>query len=227
MITLDILSDPICPWCYIGKAKLDRALAESPDHPFDIRWRPFQLNPTMPPEGMDRRAYLEAKFGGAEGADRVYGAIEEAAKAAGLTIDFAAIKRTPSTLDAHRLLRWARLEGAQGAVADGLFRAYFEQGRDISDRAVLAGIAAEAGLDRELVAALLASDADRAEVKTEDEAARGIGVTGAPTFLIGGKYVIQGAQEPDLWRRVIDELHQLQAAQAAEAAQTQATAAGG
>ena len=111
MVKLDIISDPICPWCYIGKTLLDQAMAQRPDHPFEIEWHPFELNPDMPAEGMDRRDYLETKFGGKEGAIRAYAPVLERAEAAGLTIDFAAIKRTPNTLDAHRLLHWAGIEG--------------------------------------------------------------------------------------------------------------------
>ena len=212
MIMLDILSDPICPWCYIGKAKLDRALEAAPGHPFEIRWRPFQLNPEMPAEGMDRASYLEAKFGGPEGAQKVYDRIAQAAAEAGLDVDFSRIGRTPSTLDAHRLIRWARIEGLQQRVVDILFRRYFTEGQDISDRKILADAAEEAGLDRDLVERLLESEADREEVRAEDAAARDIGVSGVPTFLIDGKYVVQGAQEPDLWARVIDELQQAAAA---------------
>ena len=215
MVKLDIVSDPICPWCYIGKAKLEQALAQAGDHPFDIRWRPFRLNPEMPPDGMDRKAYLEAKFGGKERAAAIYDKIRAAGAEAGLDLDFARIGRTPDTLDAHRVIRWARMEGAQGRVVDALFRAYFEQGADISDRKVLLDAAEGAGMDRALVEQLLDSEADREEVIAEDEAAREIGVGGVPTFLIGGKYVIQGAQEPELWTKVIGELLDLQAAQAA------------
>jgi len=123
MVTLDIISDPICPWCYIGKTLLDRALAERPRHPFTLRWQPFQLNPEMPTGGMDRRAYLEAKFGGREGAVTAYMPVMERAEQAGLKIDFAAIARTPSTLDAHRLIHWAGVEDRQMPVAMALFRA--------------------------------------------------------------------------------------------------------
>lgn len=113
MVKLDILSDPICPWCYIGKASLDRALEKHPDHPFEIEWHPFQLNPEMPEGGMDRRAYLETKFGGRENAARVYARIDEAAQGAGLGINWEGIEVTPNTLDAHRLIHWARVEGRQ------------------------------------------------------------------------------------------------------------------
>ena len=113
MVKLDILSDPICPWCYIGKANLDRALSQRPDHELAIEWHPFQLNPDMPDEGMDRRTYLETKFGGKERAVTVYAQIEQAAKVAGLDVDFGAIKRTPNTINAHRLIHWAGVEGRQ------------------------------------------------------------------------------------------------------------------
>ena len=113
MIKLNIISDPICPWCYIGKTLLDRALESHPDHPFDIEWHPFQLNPDMPVEGMDRREYLETKFGGKDGALRAYAPVVERAEDAGLSIDFAAIERTPNTVNAHRLIHWAGLEGRQ------------------------------------------------------------------------------------------------------------------
>lgn len=207
MVTLDIISDPICPWCYIGKAKLDRALESAGDNPFDIHWRPFQLNPDMPREGADRRAYLEAKFGGKAGAVKVYSAIAEAAEAAGLEIDFSKIDRTPSTLDAHRLIRWARTTGNQSAVVSQLFRRYFREGQDISDREILADVAESAGMERQVVERLLDGDADLAEIREEDAAAREMGVSGVPTFIVGGRYVLQGAQEAETWARVIEELN--------------------
>ncbi len=206
MISLDIFSDPICPWCYIGKAKLDAAIAETGSNPFTARWRIFRLNPDMPADGMDRTAYLEAKFGGPEGAAQVYGRIEEAARAAGLAVAFDKIARTPQTLDAHRLLRWAEAEGRQGPVSDQLFHAYFIAGEDISDRGVLTRIAGSAGLDAEVVARLLEGDADIAELAAEETEAREMGVTGVPCFVINGRYVIQGAQETETWVRVIREL---------------------
>ena len=190
---LDIISDPICPWCYIGKVRLDRALEQRPDHPFDIRWRVFQLNPDMPREGMDRQAYLEAKFGGPDGAARTYGQIEQVARDTGLDIDFSRMTRTPNTLDAHRLLRWARVEGRQTLVANQLFHRYFRKGEDIGDHAVLVDVAKTVGMDPDVIARLLEGDADLAEVRDEDEQARRMGVTGVPTFVAARQGVV-GAQ---------------------------------
>ena len=206
MVPLDILSDPICPWCYIGKARLDAALAETGTDPFVQRWRIYQLNPEMPPEGMDRRAYLEAKFGGPEGAARVYDHIAREAAAAGLEIDFERIGRTPNTLDAHRLIRWSESTGHQSAVAEQLFVRYFQRGEDISDHDVLLEVAASAGMERDVIARLLVGDADRAELEAEDAEARRMGVTGVPTFIVAGQYVLQGAQETATWRRAIEEI---------------------
>lgn len=206
MIRLDIFSDPVCPWCYIGKANLDRALERRPDHPFAIEWHPFQLNPDMPAAGVDRREYLEAKFGGKDRAVQIYARVEEAARTAGLEIDFAAIPRVPNTLDAHRMIHWAGLEGRQTAMVSALFRAYWREGRDIGDAGVLAALAGETGMDAALAARLLATDADRADLAARDLDARRKGVTAVPTFLIAQQYVLSGAQPPELWGQVIDEL---------------------
>ena len=206
MVKLDILSDPICPWCYIGKAQLDTALKSHPDHPFEIEWHPFQLNPDIPREGMDRRSYLEAKFGGPDAAAEVYARIAAAAEAAGLKIDFGRIDRTPNTLDAHRLIHWAGIEGRQTAVVSALFRAYFEEGRDIGDREVLADIADGCGLDAAMIHRLLESDADEEEIRARDAWARERGVTGVPTFVVGRRHAVPGAQPPELWERVIAEI---------------------
>ena len=206
MIKLDILSDPICPWCYIGKANLDRALAARPDHPFEIEWHPFQLNPDMPAEGMDRQAYLDAKFGGRDQADAVYGRIAEAAKAAGLNLKLSEIPRTPNTIDAHRLIHWAGLEGRQTAAVSRLFKAYFEELQDIGDKAVLLEISEGIGLDRAMIERLLASDGDLAEIRARDAHARERGVTGVPTFVIANQHVAPGAQPVELWTKVLDEL---------------------
>lgn len=206
MVKLDIISDPICPWCYIGKTLLDQALAQRPDHPFTIEWHPFQLNPDMPSEGMDRRAYLEAKFGGKAEAARAYAPVLERAEAAGLSIDFSAIRRTPNTLDAHRLLHWAGIEDIQDRMAMALFRAYFDEGRDIGDHEILADLADGLGLDAALIRRLLGSDADRAEIQSRDAQFRKMGITGVPTFIVGKSHAVPGSQAVDLWLRVIDEL---------------------
>ncbi|MFD1509278.1 DsbA family oxidoreductase [Lacimonas salitolerans] len=206
MTKLDIFSDPICPWCYIGKARLDRALEQRPDHPFAIEWHPYQLNPEMPRDGMDRRAYLEAKFGGKEGAVKAYMPVVEHAKQAGLEIDFEAITRTPNTLDAHRLIHWAAIEGKQTFVVSALFKAYFVQGTDISDAEVLADIADSADMDASVVQRLLASEADVQEIRDRDAAAREMGISSVPTFIVGRKHAVPGAQPTDLWVKVMDEI---------------------
>jgi predicted DsbA family dithiol-disulfide isomerase len=208
MIQLDIFSDPICPWCYIGKAYLDRALEANPDHPFRIRWLPFMLNPDMPAEGMDRRSYLETKFGGKDAAVKAYMPVAEHAKSAGLDLKLDSIARTPSTVDAHRLIHWADLEGVQTPVVSALFRAYFIEGRDIGDTEVLADIADACGMDASVVLRLLASESDRREIVERDAAARGMGVTAVPTFIVAGKHAVPGAQPPELWTQVIAELRE-------------------
>ncbi len=206
MIKLDIISDPICPWCYIGKTNLERALERAPDHPFEIEWHPFQLNPEMPREGADRRAYLEAKFGGKQNAVRIYAQVLAAAEAAGLALDFEAMERTPNTLDAHRLIHWAGIEGRQSAVVGALFRAYFSEGRDIGSAEVLADIADSAGMDAALVARLLASDADLDDIRARDRQSREMGVTAVPTFIVDHRHAVPGAQPPEVWDRVIAEI---------------------
>ncbi len=205
-IKLDIMSDPICPWCYIGKAHLDRALAAHPDHPFVIEWHPFQLNPDMPREGMGRRAYLEGKFGGKEGAVRAYAPVVEHAEKAGLKIDFEGMQRTPNTLDAHRLIHWAGIDGKQTAAVSALFKAYFVDARDIGDHEVLADIADSIEMDAAVVRKLLDSDADRDDISARDAHSRQMGVNSVPTFIVAGKHAVPGAQPPELWARVIDEL---------------------
>ncbi len=206
MVKLDIISDPICPWCMIGKARLDRALEQRPDHPFQIEWHPFQLNPEMPPEGIDRRAYLETKFGGKTQAAEVYARVDEAARDSGIEIDWASIPRTPNTIDAHRLIHWAGLEGRQTAVVSALFTAYFKEGRDIGDRDTLADIADAVGMDAAMARRLLASDADLDDIRARDASARERGVSGVPTFLIANQHVVPGAQPPELWAQLIDEI---------------------
>ncbi|MEM0899335.1 MAG: DsbA family oxidoreductase [Pseudomonadota bacterium] len=206
MIKLDILSDPICPWCMIGKAELEAALTSFGDHPFEIEWHPFQLNPEMPPSGMERTAYLEEKFGGAEGAKSAYAPIVERAEALGLDIAWDKISVTPNTLNAHRLIHWAGLEGRQYDVVGLLFDAYFQKGENIGDLDVLATISARAGMDRDVTLKLLTSDADVDDIRTRDAKSRERGVTGVPTFIVAGQYVLPGAQPENLWTQVLTEL---------------------
>jgi predicted DsbA family dithiol-disulfide isomerase len=205
MIRLDIFSDPVCPWCYIGKANLDRALEAHADHPFRIEWHPFQLNPDMPPEGVDKHDYLAAKFG-EDRLVQMHLRLKEASRAAGAEIDPDTPRRMPNTLDAHRLIHWAGLEGRQTAVVSAIMRAYWREGRDIGNAGVLADIAAAAGMDRALTARLLASDADADDIRARDADARAKGVSAVPTFLIAQQYVVSGAQPPEVWGRVIEEL---------------------
>ena len=205
-IKLDIMSDPICPWCYIGKAHLDVALADHPNHPFVIEWHPFQLNPDMPAQGMDRRAYLEGKFGGKDGAGRAYAPVVEHAEKAGLKINFEAMQRTPNTLNAHRLIHWAGIEGRQTAAVAALFQAYFVDARDIGDAEVLADIADGIEMDAAVVTRLLDTDEDVQAIRDRDAHSRKMGISSVPTFIVGNQHAVPGAQPPELWANVIAEL---------------------
>ncbi len=207
-IKLDILSDPICPWCYIGKTQLDKALTQVPNHPFVIEWHPFQLNPDMPAEGMDRRAYLEGKFGGKDGAVRAYAPVVENAAKAGLDINFEGIKRAPNTLNAHRLIHWAGIERVQNKAVDALFSAYFVEGRDIGNAEVLSDIADGIGMDAAVVMKLLATDEDVQAIRDRDAHSREMGVNSVPTFIVAGKHAVPGAQPPELWIKVIEEVQE-------------------
>lgn len=213
MVKLDIISDPICPWCYIGKANLDKALTQIPNHPLAIEWHPFQLNPDMPAEGMDRRTYLEAKFGGKEGAVKAYAPVVEHAEKSGAKINFEAIQKTPNTINAHRLIHWAGIEQRQTLVVDLLFKAYFVDGRDIGDAEVLADIADTAEMDAAMIAKLLASDADTDDIRARDAHSRKMGLNSVPTFIVAGQHAVPGAQPPEMWVKVIGEIMDQIAAQ--------------
>lgn len=206
MIPLDIFHDPICPWCYIGKARLERALEARPDHPFALQWHPFQLNPTMPKSGMERRAYLEAKFGGPEGAKTAYAPVVEILLKETPKADLLAITRTPNTLDAHRLIHWAGIEGRQTPMVSALYRAYFQDGRDIGDLDTLCDLARQVGMDADATRRLLSSDADLEEIEARDAHARERGVNAVPLYIVGNRHAVEGAQPADLWFNVIDEL---------------------
>ncbi len=206
MVKIDIMSDPICPWCYIGKTYLDRALKMRPDVQLHLRWHPFQLNPEMLASGMDRRTYLEQKFGGKAEAINAYAPVVQHGIDGEIPMNLDKISRTPNTLDAHRVIHWADLEGHQNDVVDGLFKAYFVDGRDLGDHEVLADVADAAGMDASVVLRLLSGDSDRREIVERDASARGMGVTSVPTFIVASQHAVPGAQPTDLWLRVIDEL---------------------
>lgn len=202
MIRLDIFADPVCPWCLIGKTELDRALESRAEHPFDITWHPFRLNPQMPREGMDRVEYLRVKLG--ERAEDASRAVAERAAALGLNLNPS--PREPDTTDAHRLMHWAGLEGAQSRVMSGLLRAHWLEARDIGQPQELIQIAANAGMDSEMVQNLLKGDADRDEVLRREAHARERGISSVPTFIVADQHAVSGAQPAALWVKVIDEL---------------------
>ena len=206
MIRLDIFSDPICPWCFIGKHNLFAALSGVDKDLFSIEWHPFQLNPNMPEGGIDRRAYLKTKFGGKDGAVQAYLPVVEHAKSAGLAINFEAITKTPNTLKALCLIHWAKLEGCQAEIVQALFEAYFYHGKDIGDTVILVNIAAEAGMDTDMVKRLFASGQDKLEIQERDASARDMGVRAVPTFIVAGQHVVSGSQSVEMWQSVIEDI---------------------
>lgn len=203
---IDIVSDTVCPWCYIGKRRLEKAMKQRPDLDFTIVWKPFQLNPDMPPGGLPREAYLDAKFGGPEGAKRIYDRIESEGRKEEIPFSFSVIERSPNTLASHQLIKWAQSAGVQDQVVERLFERYFVEGADISDRDVLIEVARETGTDTELVAELLDQDADREMVRQEGETARSSGITGVPCFIIDNKYVVMGAEPPETFLQLFDQV---------------------
>ncbi|MGB6117183.1 MAG: DsbA family protein [Mesorhizobium sp.] len=198
-VTVDVISDVVCPWCFIGQKRLDKAASANQDIDLDIRWRPYQLDPNIPPQGLDRKAYMLAKFGSEEKLQQIHDRIVPVGSAEGIDFHFEAIKVAVNTIDAHRLIRWAATagEGAQHRITQALFSANFEKGENISDPDVLARIAGENGMDEAVVRTLLASDADKDAVQTEIEQAQRMGVTGVPCFVLDGKYAVMGAQDAD------------------------------
>ncbi len=206
---IEIVSDTICPWCFIGKRRFEKALAafkaKAPDTDIQIGWRPFQLNPDMPAGGIGRQDYLSQKFGGAENAKRVYDPIHDAGKGEDIPFAFGAIPKTPNTVNSHRLIREAAEHGKQDAVVERLFNAYFIEGKDIEGAASLADLAADAGLDRDETLAYLESDEDVETIKLEDTMARQMGIQGVPCFIIDRKYAVSGAQSPEALVEVMEK----------------------
>jgi len=198
-LTVDVISDVVCPWCFIGRRRLEAALLQraerEPIPPPIVRWHPFQLNPDLPREGIDRRAYLDAKFGGSQRAADIYERVRAAGKSAGIDFAFERIQRQPNTLDAHRLVAWAQARGGAEEVVERLFRAYFLEGRFVGDLDVLAAIAGEAGLSADAARAYLATDEGVDAIAAMDRRARGLGVSGVPFFIFEGRVAVSGAQE--------------------------------
>jgi predicted DsbA family dithiol-disulfide isomerase len=203
-VTVEVVSDPVCPWCFVGKRRLDRAIAARPRLRIEVIWRPFLLNPGLPLGGMPRRAYLEAKFGDAARADEMYARISELGRGEGIAFAFERIARTPNSLRAHRLLHRARSLGRQHEVAEALFRAFFEDGEDLGDVRVLSAIAAAAGMDPATTEQYLASDEDSQAVLAMDAAARRVGIDGVPCFVVCHRHIIAGAQPTKVLLRLID-----------------------
>ena len=209
-LSIDIVSDVVCPWCYIGKRKLETALARRAGNDarrVQVRWLAFQLNPDIPTGGVDRRSYLEQKFGGPERAQQIYARIKAAGDEVGIPFDFERIVRQPNTVNAHRLIAWAQdldLKAAD-ALIERLFRAYFVNGINIGDIDALATLAGEAGFDATAARAWLASEAGRTAIETEERRARALGVTGVPFFVFDQRLAVSGAQPPEVLLEAIEQ----------------------
>ena len=207
---IDVVSDVVCPWCYLGKKSLEAAIQQSGET-VEVRWRPYQLDPTIPPEGLDRQAYMRAKFGSSDRLKSAHEQLTARGAQLGLSYDFDAIKRAPNTLNAHRLIRWALAAGVQDKVVERLFKLYFEEGRDISDPHLLAEVAGESGLDAAGILKALDSERDVEAVREEIAQAQRIGVTGVPFFIFAGRLGLAGAQEASV---IIEAMRQAREAPA-------------
>ena len=209
-LVIDVVSDVVCPWCFIGKRRLEKAIAMRPDIPVEIRWRPYFLNDWVPREGIDRDEYLTQKFGSPERYKGIAGRVAAAAQAEGLTYNIGGISRQPNTLDCHRLILWARNAGDAGRMKQRLMELYFTEGADLTDREVLVQAAADCGMDPELTRELLASDRDVDRVSQEAMQAKQAGIDGVPCFIFGGVLAVSGAQDPiylaDAMARACDEV---------------------
>lgn len=201
---IDYVFDTVCPWCYVGKRRFERALAQRPGARVSVHWRPFLLNPDLPPEGIDRRTYLDRKFGGPARVQRVHASVEAAGRSEGIAFDFERITRTPNSLNSHRLIRQAIASGRESEAVESVFRAYFCDGLDIGDIDVLTALGAGLGLDRAALRAHLESETEVATVLGDNARAHRLGVNGVPCLIIDNQYALAGAQEPDILLRLID-----------------------
>lgn len=195
-LSIDVVSDVVCPWCYVGKKRLEKALSLVPMVQVEISWRPYQLDPTIPPQGVPRRAYMEKKFGSLEKIAPIHERLTLLGDELGIDFHFSAIEISPNTLDAHRLIRWAFGE-RQDAMVEALFHAFFVDGKNLADPETLADLAAQCGLIRDEIRSALDTDEDIASVQAEIEAARNLGIQGVPFFIFGQKYAVSGAETPE------------------------------
>jgi predicted DsbA family dithiol-disulfide isomerase len=203
-LRIDVVSDVVCPWCLIGKRRLEKAIALNPDIPVEVHYRPYFLNDWIPREGISREEYLTKKFGSVDRYKAMAQRVAEAAASEGLTYAVDKIARQPNTLDAHRLIRWADSNGDAARMKQRLMDLYFAEGADLTDREVLVRAAADGGLDPKQVRDWLASDKDVAEVEQEAAAAKDSGIDGVPTFIFGGKFAVSGAQAPEYLAQAIE-----------------------
>ena len=195
-LIIDVVSDVVCPWCFIGKRRLEQALELRPDIPVEVRWRPYFLNDWVPREGIGRDEYLTKKFGSPERYKSIAGRVSAAAAAEGLTYNVDGISRQPNTTDCHRLILWARNTGKAGEMKQRLMELYFAEGADLTDREVLVAAAADCGMDADLTRDLLAGDRDVDSVTAEAQQAKQAGIDGVPCFILGGVLAVSGAQDP-------------------------------
>ena len=201
---IDVVFDTVCPWCYIGKHRLARALTLRPDVAAEIRWRPFLLNPELPIGGMDRHVYLERKFGSSYRIQRIQGAAMAAGQAEGIAFEFDSIRRTPNSINSHRLIHFAADSGRQGELVEAIFHAYFVDSKDIGEVAVLRRIAEDCGLPGRAVENYLWSGAGMSLVEAETARMHRLGVSGVPCYVFDERYAVAGAQEPDMLARLLD-----------------------
>jgi predicted DsbA family dithiol-disulfide isomerase len=205
-VRIDVVSDVVCPWCFIGKHRLEKALALKPDIAVEVHWRPFFLNDWIPREGISREQYLTTKFGSPERYKGIAQRVTAAAAAEGLVYAAEKVKRQPNTLDCHRLIRWAEGIGKAAEMKQRLMDLYFMQGADLTDRKTLVQAAADVGLDADTVRAQLASDRDVAQIEQDAQSAKEAGIEGVPCFIFGGKFAISGAQAPEDLAEALDRM---------------------
>ena len=215
-LTIDIVSDVVCPWCYIGKRRIENALALVADVPVEVRWRPFFLNPWVPRQGISREEYLTTKFGSVDAYKGIAGRVVAAANEEGLIYRPDLVKRQPNTIDCHRLIHWADAQGMAADMKQRLMELYFRDGGDLTDTAVLVEAAADVGLDADDVRKRLATDEDVAVVSAQAQEAADKGISGVPTYVFAQKYAVSGAQAPELLARAIRQVSAEVNAQAAE-----------